>query len=105
MTAAEIFQKIPNRVDANATAGMDIVVQFSLSGDGGGEWILQIADGVCQVHEGKADAPKATLSMDAGDFVAMYTGQLNAMSAFMTGKIKVQGDLGTVMQLQPILGM
>ena len=43
--------------------------------------------------------------MDANDFVAMSTGELNAMAAFMSGKIKVEGDLNTVMQMQSILGL
>ena len=105
MTAADILQEIPNRVESSAIAGMNVVVQFDLSGDGGGQYYLHIADGTCSVEEGKSDNPKATILMEASDFVAMSTGQLNAMSAFMAGKIKVQGDLSTVMQMQSILGL
>lgn len=104
-TAAEIIGEMPNRFNPAAAGDMNVVIQFSLSGDGGGQWYTQIAEGACTVQEGQSDTPKATIRMEASDFVAMSTGQLNAMSAFMSGKIKVEGDLGTVMQLQSILGL
>ncbi|MEZ4643993.1 MAG: SCP2 sterol-binding domain-containing protein [Chloroflexota bacterium] len=86
-------------------ADINTTVQFDLSGEGGGQWHAAIADGAITVNNGPADAPQATLIMDAEDFVAMSTGQLNAMAAFMSGKIKVEGDLGTIMKLQPALGL
>jgi acyl-CoA dehydrogenase len=41
--------------------------------------------------------------MDAQDLVALANGELNAMSAFMQGKIKVSGDMSLAMRLQSIL--
>ena len=83
-------------------ADLDVVVQFALSGDDGGQWHVTIADGACSVEEGEADDPKATIRMDATDYVDMTTGKLNAMAAFMSGKVKVEGDLNTVMKIQQI---
>ncbi|MBE2201516.1 MAG: SCP2 sterol-binding domain-containing protein [Anaerolinea sp.] len=104
-TASDIFKEMPNRFNAGAAGDMNATIQFDLSGDGGGQWHAIIANGTIAVNEGPADAPKATLIMDANDFVDMSTGQLNAMAAFMGGKIKVEGDLGTIMKLQPALGL
>ena len=105
VTPTDIFKEMPNRFNAASAGDMDAVVEFNLSGDNGGIWTVSIGGGSLNVAEGSADNPKATILMDAADFVAMSTGELNAMSAFMGGKIKVEGDLGTVMTLQPILGM
>lgn len=104
-TVTEIFAEMPNRFNAAAAGGLNATVQFRLSGTGGGEWYVTIADGSIEVDEGKTESPKAAIIMDANDFVAMSTGELNAMAAFMSGKIQVEGDLNTVMQMQSILGL
>ncbi len=104
-TVTEIFREMPNRFNAGAAGSLNATVQFSLTGESAGEWNVTIADGSIEVDEGKVESPKATIIMDANDFVAMSTGELNAMAAFMSGKIKVEGDLNTVMQMQSILGL
>ncbi len=101
-TAADIFKEMPNRFKADQAGNLNAVVQFDLSGDTGGQWYVTIADGSCSVDEGKADDPKATIRMDASDYVDMTTGKLNPMAAFMSGKVKVEGDLNTVMKIQQI---
>ena len=42
--------------------------------------------------------------MDATDYSALVEGELNAMEAFMKQKIRVEGDLGTVMKFQTLFG-
>jgi putative sterol carrier protein len=56
-------------------------------------------------EEGSIANPSATLAMDADDFEAMSTGDLNPMMAFMSGKIKVDGDLNAVMKFQSLVGL
>ena len=104
-TVAELFEKMPGQFQADKAAGMNAVILFDLSGDGGGQWSVTIADGICTVVEGAADSPKSTVRMDAGDYHDMITGKLNPMMAFMSGKVKVEGDLNTVMKFQQIFGM
>lgn len=104
-TVQEIFQQMPANFDADSAAGLNTSVQFSLSGAEAGSWTVVIANGKVAVSEGPADSPAATISMDSDDFVAMTSGELNAMAAFMGGKIQVDGDLNTVMQLQSLMGM
>ena len=51
-------------------------------------------DGAFETGQGMHDAPTLTLSATAEDYIAVVNGDLNAMSAFMQGKIKIKGDMG-----------
>jgi len=105
MVPADIFAKIPENFNADKAAGVNMVLVFRLSGDNGGDWTIKIADGAVDVNEGAADSPSATINMDGDDYVKMMSGELNPMMAFMSGKVKVDGDLNSVMKMQSIFGM
>lgn len=100
----DIFDNLSDQFDAGKAGDMDATVQFDLSGDNGGKWYVVVADGNVAVENGAAEAPTATIRMDADDYKAMMTGELNPMNAFMTGKVKVEGDLNTVMKFQTLFG-
>lgn len=90
-------------LDPAKIEGIDAVILFDLSGEGGGKWTATLADGKVKVEEGETASPSMTLSMAAQDLVAMAKGELNAVAAFMQGKIKVSGDMSLAMRLQTIL--
>jgi putative sterol carrier protein len=48
-------------------------------------------------------AADCTIKMDFGDFADLIGGKLDGMTAFMTGKLKIEGDMGVAMKLQTIL--
>ncbi len=98
----EIINNLRN-VDPSRVAGINAVILFDLTGEGGGKWTVKIADGKVDVDEGATDTPNMTLSMSSTDFQAMTRGELNAVNAFMQGKIKVSGDMSLAMRLQSIL--
>lgn len=99
-TPADIFAKTPGNLIPEKAGDMNAAVAFDLSGDEGGQWTVKIADGSCTVEDGLAEGADATISMEGGDYVDMMTGKLNPMMAFMGGKVKVSGDLNTVMKFQ-----
>jgi putative sterol carrier protein len=102
-TVQEVFDKIVN-LDPAKIQGINSVILFDLSGEGGGKWTLTLTDtGGAKLEAGEAAPPSMTVSMDAQDFVALSNGELNAMSAFMQGKIRVTGDMSLAMRLQNIL--
>lgn len=105
MTVAEVFEQMGTRFKPEKAGDLSVVIQFDLSGDDGGQWHINIANQAYVLDKGVAESPKATIKMAAADFVAMTTGKLNPMAAFMSGKIKVEGDLNTVMKFQSIFGM
>jgi putative sterol carrier protein len=98
-TAAEIFQAMPSKFNPQAAGNWETQVQFNIAGEGGGTWTLEVKGGKCEVREGTAEAPKATVSTDAATWVGINTGTVNPMGAFMSGKIKVQGNMGELMKL------
>lgn len=105
MSVADLFNSMPGRFQADKAAGANMGILFDLSGDDGGQYYVNIADGKLEVNPGApAAAPSATVKMTAEDFTAMSTGALNPMMAFMSGKIKVDGDLGSVMKFQSLVG-
>lgn len=104
-TPADIFNNIASRLDPQKAAGVNMSVAFELSGDDGGAWTVQVKDGQVDVSEGLEDGTAATIKMDAQDYVDMTSGKLNPMMAFMSGKVKVDGDLNSVMKFQQLFGM
>ena len=103
--ANEAFALIQERFDPGKAAGVDGSIQFDLTGEGGGKWAVKIAGGTCELFEGGVESPTSTLVMSAEDFVGMVNGTVNAMAAFMQGRIKLQGDMGLAMKFQTIFGI
>jgi NAD(P)-dependent dehydrogenase (short-subunit alcohol dehydrogenase family)/acyl dehydratase/putative sterol carrier protein len=92
-TAGAVFEALPNAFNADAAAGMDIVFQYSIAGEGGGEWFCAVKDGACRIETGSHEKPTCTLKMDAGDFLDLMNGKLPAMQAYTSGKLKIEGDI------------
>ncbi|MCE5265574.1 MAG: SDR family NAD(P)-dependent oxidoreductase [Deltaproteobacteria bacterium] len=88
-----IFAKMPAAFQPDKAAGKDVVFQFSISGPGGGDWVVVIKDGTCKIDAGKTEKPTTTIKMSDADFVALIAGKLDGMQAYTSGKLKVEGDI------------
>lgn len=91
--AAEVFDAMPGAFNAGAAGGVDVVFQYNIAGDLGGDWSCTVKEGACTVAPGQHDAPVCTLKMDTADFLAMMNGTLPAMQAYTSGKLKIEGDI------------
>ena len=98
----DIFEKMPGQINADAASGLDCVIQHDITGDDGGNYYVTIKDGAATVSEGTHDSPSMTLTMETSDFVALSNGELDGMSAFMGGKLKIAGDMGLAMKMQSL---
>lgn len=96
----EFFKQLPSKLDAGAAEDVDVVYQFDLSGAQGGQYIVTIREGACQVKEGRHEDPHVILSMAGEDCVKVLNGELSGPAAAMSGRIRISGDIELAMQLR-----
>jgi putative sterol carrier protein len=107
LTPSFIFSdKIPAKIASNPdkVRSINAIYQFNISGDMGGEWVLDLTKDSDQVSEGTTDDAKCTVTMKDVDFVSLWSGKLPAQMAFMTGKLKIKGDMSLAMKLTQVIG-
>ncbi len=104
-TVAGFFSELQGKVDPAKISGMNATYQFSITGDGGGDWYVKIADGQADVSEGTAENPSITLTASDEDWLKIVSGQLSGQTAFLTGKLKIKGDVSLAMKLQSVFSV
>lgn len=86
-------------------AGLEAIVQYHLTGDEGGDFIIQIGDDKCSVSEGVAEDPVMTMTADGIYFRDVLLGKEDGMKGFMEGKLQLAGDLNLAMKLTSFFKM
>jgi len=102
---AEFFERIPERVNKEKIQGLNATYQFNITGDNGTQHWVQFQNGEVTHGEGTAASPNITLTMEDENFTNLITGKLNGQTAFLTGKLKIQGDMGLAMKLQSVFAL
>ncbi len=102
VTAAEFFTALPGRFNPAAAVGVNAIIQFELSGDGGGTWHVTVADGTCEVAPGPHADPTLVVVASAENWLKVVAGSLDPQLAFLTGRLKVRGDMGLAMRLRAL---
>jgi putative sterol carrier protein len=95
----EFFEGLEARVDPAQTAGMSSSYLFEI--EGAGTWKVDVQDGSVSVREGGDDAD-CTISASEETFQKIVSGDQNPTTAYMTGKLKVKGDMGAALKLQKL---
>lgn len=98
-TVKETFEQMPSKFRADKAAGVNATIQYDITGDQGGTWHAVIKDGTCTVMSGAAASPSLTLTMASQDWLDMVGGKLAGQMAFMSGKLKLKGDMGLAMKI------
>ena len=83
--AVDLIKKLPQTY----SEGADCVIQFNVSEPHN----VTIKGGVATVAAGTAPNADLGITMEDDDLVALMKGELNGMTAFMTGKLQLEGDL------------
>ncbi len=102
----DVFEKhIPARFQArpDVVQKIDAVYQFNISGPDGGTWSVDCTQPGGKIQPGAATNARCVVAATDADFLNIVNGKLNAQMAFMSGKLKIQGDMGLAMKLQQIL--
>jgi putative sterol carrier protein len=105
-TAAEIFERqMPDRLKSKPDLAqkLNTTYKFVVTGDGGGTWFVDLTQPGGKITAGDGNA-KCTITVGSKELVDIVNGKLNAQMAFMTGKLKVAGDMGLALKLGSLLG-
>ncbi|MDN5872880.1 MAG: SCP2 sterol-binding domain-containing protein [Sinobacteraceae bacterium] len=89
MAALDLLKKLPEAFNPEAAAGTDCIVQFALQTPA----YVTLKDGICTLSEGTSENADVSLEIADEDLVALLKGELNGMTAFMTGKLQLDGDM------------
>ena len=104
-TVKETFDLMPSRFKPDKAQGVNAVIQYEITGEGGGNWYATIKEGTCTVTAGTDPNPTLTLTMSGQDWLDMLAGKLSGQMAFMSGKLKLKGDMGLAMKLPSLFGI
>jgi putative sterol carrier protein len=95
----EFFEGLESRIDESKTAGMTNSYLFDI--EGAGQWRVAVDDGKVDVTEG-GDSADVTIAANEENFMKIVRGEQNPTTAYMTGKLKIKGDMGAAMKLQKL---
>ena len=97
----QIFEYMAGRFQPERASGQSAVIGWDItSPDGTHSYQLKVADGACTTAQGNGEPARVTLGMALPDFLRFLTGQLDGMQAFMTGKLKLSGDMMFAQSMQ-----
>lgn len=95
MSTTEFLKKLPSAVNPEAIDGMECTVQLNISEPA----YLTVRNGQFAVQAGEADAPDVTLTTSDANLIKLFKGEISGVTAYMTGKLQVDGDLMLAKQL------
>ncbi len=98
----KIARKLQDKPDISKA--VNSVYEFNITGDGGGVWTVDLTKEPGIVTAGTSGAAKCTVTCASADFMNIVSGKMNAQMAFMSGKLKIKGDMGLAMKLQKVIG-
>jgi len=100
-TPKEFFENLlPKRFDASKAGGVDVIVQISITGTGGGDWTVIIKDQKLEVCKGVHPEPTLSLKMAEKDYLDLVNHKISAEKAFFTGKVKFKGNIALALKLR-----
>jgi putative sterol carrier protein len=93
LNATDSFKKAAGSASAK-------VQQVITGPDGERRYWIRIKDGSIDMGQGEIDAPDATITQDYDTAMALAKSELNPVTAYMSGKLRISGNMMLLMQLQ-----
>ena len=99
-TPKEFFEKVlPEKFDPTKVGNLDAIIQMNVTGPNGGNWTIIVRNQKMEVTEGNHASPGISVKIADADFVDLINGKINAVSAFMAGKIQFKGSMSLGLKL------
>ena len=96
-----IFAGMQEAFRADKAQGVNSTLQYDIeTSSGTKQWSVAVENGTCTTSEGPATDPRLTLKVALVDFVRLILGQADGTQLFMSGKLKLEGDMMFAMQMQ-----
>lgn len=95
----ELMNRMPKAFLPEKAGDVEAVIQYHLTGEEAGDWIVRIGGGTCEVEKGETEDATMTLFADSQDYKDIILGKLDPMTAFMQQKVKLKGNLNMALGL------
>ncbi len=102
-TVEQVLAAVQARFRPEKAGDADVVGHLRVTGEGGGDWTLRIADGRLTIAPGEPHEPDAMrLEASREVFLALANGELDATKAYFSGKVHFKGNLRQVYRLMDL---
>ncbi|MFT5681815.1 MAG: putative sterol carrier protein [Myxococcota bacterium] len=102
-TLSDFFGNLENHIVEKHLKGVTAVYQFKISGDGGGDWHVDVKDNAFTCTSGVHDSPSVTYEVAADLYLKIINGKANGRMAVLKRKMKVTGSIPAAMKMQKFL--
>ena len=99
ITIEELMNRMPKAFLPDKAGDVEAVIQYHLTGEEAGDWVVRIGDGKCEVEQGTTEDATMTLRADSQDYKDIILGTLDPLTAFIQQKVKLTGNLNMALGL------
>jgi putative sterol carrier protein len=100
-SAQQFFDELAANADASRVSDLTASYRFDI--EGAGSWRVNVQAGAVTVEQSQEPAD-CMIATDEQTFLGVVQNQLSPIGAFMTGKIRVEGDMGLALRLRELIG-
>jgi putative sterol carrier protein len=101
-TLKQLFEGMVQAFIPEKAEDLDTVIQYDITGEGGGKFYMVIKDKKFTLFEGEAEEPNVTIVVNRADWYAIAKGELDGVEAYMSGRMRAYGRMSDLMRLQSI---
>lgn len=103
---ADTFKVLKGVISPDVVKSTQGVYKFDLSGDHAGIWYIDLKSGTGSAGSGEPPVTAdVVMSMDSADFIKMFTGKMKPTMAFMSGKLKIKGDMTLAIKMEKMMAL